>query len=397
MPSGNLLRSGLIVLRLLVFGWYGQLLAHGPPAPKQLPSHGHHALVGGFPTGAQLAIPCTPPDLGLPTEVLDRCGVFCASEVERPAHLCWGPIGPGACNQSATGRGIPGVGQGPLAAALAHGVCCGKEAPKFHACSGGSEARQVSELGPGGDGDRELDAAQGLEGCDHGGEAPGFAPFLACLCETLEAFRVCGHGADLFLQDDWLRRGGAHHRRAPPERGRVPGGPARRPEVVPEQKGLETALGLLESAAGLCACPGAIAPRFLCPRGDRDRGESPRARQAGQWHGVSAVCFAPLPGLCGQQRGGHDPAIRAFCRQRALEAGAARTGCVDEAQMVSLGRHLAEEWSNGTLAGAHGTQVGPLGAMRVSDLRHGNRLLVPVHPDKECARLRQGGPPSMLG
>jgi len=124
---------------------------------------------------------------------------------------------------------MPGCGHGPLAASLARGVFRGNASQKFHEFSGGIEARQVSELGHGGDGDRALDAAQGLEGFDHGVEAPGFDPFLELLCETLEAFRVFGHGADIFLKDHLLRRCWANHLREPPERGRVPGGPARVP------------------------------------------------------------------------------------------------------------------------------------------------------------------------
>src|SRR5262249_50470522 len=90
-----------------------------------------------------------------------------------------------------------------------------------------------------------------------------------------QAFRVFGHGADIFLQDDVVRRGWANHLREPPERGRVPGGPARVPYVVPEPKGFEMALGIFESAAGIFAGPGEIAHSFIFHRGDIDRGEIP--------------------------------------------------------------------------------------------------------------------------
>src|SRR4029453_17147077 len=141
-----------------------------------------------------------------------------------PAHFRWVPIRPGAVNEGATGMAIPGFGHGTLAAALTTGGCRGNEAQKFHAFSGGIEARQVSELGHGGYGPRALDAAQGLEGFDHWIEAPGFDPLLEFLFETLEAFRVLGPGADIFLKDDVLRRCRAHPLRGPPEMGRVPGG-----------------------------------------------------------------------------------------------------------------------------------------------------------------------------
>ena len=326
----------MIVIRLFVLGCYGNLLGNGPHEPNQLTSNGHHDLVGVFPTGDQFAVPFTEPDLGLPADVLDRFGLFFESELEMPAHFRWVPIRPGAFNEGATGMGIPGFGHGTLAASLATGVFRGNEAQKFHEFSGGIEARQVSELGHGGDGHRALDAAQGLEGFDHWIETPGFDPLLEFLFETLEAFRVFGHGADIFLKDDLLRRCRANHLREPPEMGRVPGGPARVPYVVPEQKGFETELGIFEITEGIFACPGEVANGFIFHLGDIDRGEIPRARQAGQLHGVPAVRFDAVTGLFGNQRGGHDPAIIAFFRQIALEPVATRTGFVDEDQMCGL-------------------------------------------------------------
>jgi hypothetical protein len=124
--------------------------------------------------------------------------------------------------------------RGTLSASLARGVFRGNESQKFHEFSGGIEARQVSELGHGGDGHRELYAAQGLEGFDHWVEAPGFDPLLECLFETLKAVRVFVDRSDIFLKDDLLRRCWANHLREPPEMDGVPGGPARVPYVVPE-------------------------------------------------------------------------------------------------------------------------------------------------------------------
>ena len=154
-----------------------------------------------------------------------------------------------------SGMAIPGFGRGTLAASLARGVFRGHEAQKFHALSGGIEARQVPDFGHGGYGHRALDAAQGLEGFDHWMEAPGFDLLLEFLVKTLEAFRVFVHGTDIFLKDDVLCRGWANHFREPPEMGRVPGGPARVPDVVPEQEGFETEFGVCEIAEGIVACP----------------------------------------------------------------------------------------------------------------------------------------------
>src|SRR5262245_56451602 len=126
-----------------------------------------------LPTCAQLAGLWTEPALGLPTDVLDRFGVFCQSALERLAHFCWGPRRSDAFNEDATGMGLPGFGHGPWAAPLARGGCRGLEAQKCHECSGGIEARQVAECGYGGHGHCAQHAAQSLEGFHSWGEAPG--------------------------------------------------------------------------------------------------------------------------------------------------------------------------------------------------------------------------------
>ena len=76
MHSGNLLRGGLIVIRLFVLGCDGNLLGNGPHAPHQLTRNGPHNLVGVFPTGDQCAVPFPEPDLGLPADIWDRFGLF---------------------------------------------------------------------------------------------------------------------------------------------------------------------------------------------------------------------------------------------------------------------------------------------------------------------------------
>jgi hypothetical protein len=157
-----------------------------------------------FPAGDQFAVPFTEPNLGLPADVLERFRLFFQSELEMPAHFRWVPIRPGAFDQSTTGMRIPRFGNGPLSASLARGVYRGHEAQKFHECSGGIEARQVAELGHGGDSHGAWHPTQGLKGLDHRVQTPGFDLLVECLFETLEAFGVVGHGADIFLQDGVL-------------------------------------------------------------------------------------------------------------------------------------------------------------------------------------------------
>ena len=135
---------------------------------------------------------------------------------------------------------------------------------------------------------------------------------LQFLFETLESFGLLMNRTDIFLKDDLLRRCGTDHLREPAEMGRAPIGPAHLPDILSQQKGFETELGVFEIAEGIFTRPGEIANGFILDLGDLDRGEITRARQAGQLHGVPAVGFDPVARLLGDQRGGHHPVIVAF-------------------------------------------------------------------------------------
>jgi hypothetical protein len=58
--------------------------------------------------------------------------------------------------------------------------------------------------------------------------------------------------------------------------------------------------------------------------------------------------------------------------------------------MFGLGLHLADEVIDITLARANGAEEGDLGPVLLSHISHGNRLLVDIHSDEECARLGHG-------
>jgi hypothetical protein len=63
------------------------------------------------------------PDLGVPAEVLDDLGVVVQSPWQGPTHVGGISVGPGACNERATGLGSPGVGEGALTASRPTGIC----------------------------------------------------------------------------------------------------------------------------------------------------------------------------------------------------------------------------------------------------------------------------------
>ena len=85
---------------------------------------------------------------------------------------------------------------------------------------------------------------------------------LQFLFETLEAFGVFGDGSDVFLKDDLLSRAGTDHLREPPEMGWAPIGPAAVADIVSQQEGFETELGVFEIADGVFTRPREIPDGF---------------------------------------------------------------------------------------------------------------------------------------
>jgi hypothetical protein len=65
----------------------------------------------------------------------------------------------------------------------------------------------------------ELHPSQGLEGFDHGAQAPGLYLLVECLLKPWEAFGGLGDGSDVCLEDEVLRGGGPDDLSAPPEVG----------------------------------------------------------------------------------------------------------------------------------------------------------------------------------
>ena len=189
---------------------------------------------------------------------------------------------------------------------------------------------EVAECGSGSHRAGQLYPTQGLERVDDRGEPPGLYWIYAFVFQTRQPFGVVGHRADVFVEHALLRRGGTHHFAEPPEGSGAPGGLARRTDIVPQEKGLEPKLRGLQITDDIFTRPAQVPKRFILHLGHVDRGEVPRASQAGQFASISAVSFAPIAGLFGDQRGRDDPAdLACFC-QVAVEPIATRAGCIDK-------------------------------------------------------------------
>jgi hypothetical protein len=167
-------------------------------------------------------------------------------------------------------------------------------------------------------------------------------------------------------------------------------GPAGGTDSLLEHKGFAPERGVCAIADGLFTGSGQSPDRFIVHRGARDRGESPRARQPGEWHGVAAGGFDPIACFLRAQRGGDDPAVGAFFHPIPREPGATRSGCIDKDQGLGLGLQLPNQSVDGTLPGAKGPQGDDLGVMIFGDVGHSDRLFVHIHADVKRARLVHG-------
>ena len=182
----------------------GNFPGNGPHQGHQCSRNRHHDLIGVLAARHELSIPFAQADLRLPTEVLDGFGPLFQPQLEMATDLRRIAVRPRPFNQGPAGMAMTGLGDAPLGAPWATGICRGRQAQITHQLFGVGHAREVSPFGDGRDGHGELYPPQSLEGLDHWGEAPGFDPLLECLFQTLEAFGVLGDRPHVLLEDDLL-------------------------------------------------------------------------------------------------------------------------------------------------------------------------------------------------
>jgi hypothetical protein len=227
-----------------------------------------------------------------------------------------------------------------------------------------------------------------LEGVDHRPEPPGLPLLCECLREALKPFGVRGHSAAVFLEDEWLGWRGPDDRAAPPAGSRAPGGPACIPEVLPQEQRCEPKLRGLESVDGIFTGPAQVPNGFSCHLGHIDRGEGPRAPQAGEFAGGSAVGFNSLSWFFGDYRGRDDPADLAF--QRAGEPLPARACFIDKDEVLTFGLELTDEGIDVTLAGTDIPERDDLSVVFFGDIGNSNGRFVDSQSDVKRARLGPG-------
>ena len=136
-------------------------------------------------------------------------------------------IGPGACDEAASGMGLACLGHGARPPLLTRGIGRGHQAQTLHQCAWAVQPCQIPHCRHQGHRDCQWHATQGLERLAPRRQTPGFDLLLACLGETLAAFGLLLHHPDVCLQDAVLRRGGPDDLREPPQGGPGPNAPGR--------------------------------------------------------------------------------------------------------------------------------------------------------------------------
>jgi hypothetical protein len=197
-------------------------------------------------------------------------------------------------------------------------------------------------------------------------------------------------GAEVCLEDDWLRRCGPDHVGEPPEVSRAPRGPTRVAPIVSAEERVAPARGSREIPDGIVTRPGEVATGVICDRGDSDRGEIPGAQESSQVQSLTAVGVHAVARLLRNQGGGHDPARIAFCSQVARAPVPTGTRFIDTGEVLGLGWARADAVIEVTRPRAHGPERGDLSPVIVGDRGDRDRVLMDIHANRECARVTHG-------
>jgi hypothetical protein len=374
----------------MALGGHGDLLGNRPHEPHQLTGHGHDDLVGMFSVCQQASVAFAPSYLGCPADVLDRVGVLFQAELEMPADVGGIAVRPGPVHERATRMRVAGCGNRTLPASRPRGIFRGDQPQAFHELFGMIEARQVAECRDRGDGHRQLDPTQGLEGLDNGLSTPRFDLVVECLFQALESRAVFGDRADVCLEDHVRSGGGTDDFREPSEVGRTPGGPAFRAAILAQQEGLQAVLGGLEIANRILAGAGQVADRLVLDLGDIDRREIPGAHQPGALHRVASVGLDAVTWFLRDERWGDHPADEVLLGEIAVEPRPTGTGLIDQEPMRGLRLECADQGIEVALPGADGAQEDHLGAPLFRDIGNSDGRFVHIQTNVNRVSVSHG-------
>jgi hypothetical protein len=391
--SHRMARASVLFTGVGVTGLGGKwcLFGDGPDKGGQFAGDGDGDLVLVFALVHQGAVAFAESDLRLPADVLKGLAEFFEAQLQMPADLGRIAVGPGALDQDLAGVGVAGFGDAALTALPAAGVLGGGEAEIAHELSWIIETGQVAEFGDERDGGEELYASEGLDGLDHGEQAPVAGVVLEFGLQALHPLVLFGNATQILLEDDLLRGGVADDFAEPAQMGGSPVGLALVADILAQQKGLQAELGGLEILEGVFAGAGEIADRLVGEIRDVDGGEVAAAHEAGERDGIAAVGLDAVAGLSGDERGGDHPAGELFSGEIAIQPIATGAGLINEDQPGGFGLQCADQFINVALTGTDGAEGDDGGVPVLRCIGDRDGFLVDVETDVECsARLFHG-------
>ena len=368
----------------------GNVPGNSPHTGDQFARKRHHDLLGMLAASQASSRPFAQPDRRLPTAVLAGFGQWCPPPLGMAPALRRLAARPRAFHRGPAGVTMPGLGDAPLGAPWAPGICRGRRAQIAHPRFGVGKARAVAEFGAGRDRHGALDTPQRPEGVAHWGEAPGGDPLLEVLLQALAASGVLGARPPVLLGDELWDGRRPHGCRAPSARRGAPSGLARLADGLAQAEGSEAVLRGCEVTEAILAGAAQIASGFGLDPGDVDGGAVARTQRPGQWAGLAAGGVDPAPGCLRNSRGRDHPPVMPRLRQIAVQPRAARPGFVAQHEVFGLRVQLSKQFVAVTLAGA---ERPPGEDLRVMVLGHGGDragLLMGVQADLKRARLGHG-------
>jgi hypothetical protein len=212
---------------------------------------------------------------------------------------------------------------------------------------------------------------------EHGREAP-------------HSFHELGDGAEVFLENDLLGRGGTDDLGEVAKVGLIPVGLSGVVKAEAQEEGLEAELGGLEVLEGILASAGQVADGFILHGGDIDGGEIAGAQEPSELDGIAAIGLDAVSGFFRYERGSDDETGQAPVGKVAIEDVAARSSLISKHQARGLGLEPPNESVDVALAGADGANEGDLRRTILDDVGDADGILVHIETDEERGTVLHG-------
>ena len=198
------------------------------------------------------------------------------------------------------------------------------------------EAGQVAELRDDGERDDPLHPPQRLQRFDDGIASPARREVLELGFDPREALDLFIDGAHAFLEDDLLGGRRTDDFCEIPLVGRVPVGAPHVVQPEPEEKGLQSELGIRQGDPRGVARSAQITNRFILHGGHVDGGEVAGAEEPRELDGIAPIGLHLVPGSAWNERRRDDVTREPFRREVPIQAIPIRPGFVDEVQIGGL-------------------------------------------------------------